>query len=140
MHASPRRTLALISALAFAGTPVIGQERAADLTTIFELGSLVSDLNGDSVPDFVNASLVLGRSATTSETAAAAEIWARLGFETMALDLPVARGIGNGIPIVIGRAAWPRRAWPRPASIRPHSPPAWARSGFGKCTGAVGSS
>ena len=103
MHASPRRTLALISALAFAGTPVIGQERTADLTTIFELGSLVSDLNGDSVPDFVNASLVLGRSATTSETAAAAEIWARLGFETMALDLPVARGIGDGIPIVIGR-------------------------------------
>jgi hypothetical protein len=28
-------------------------------------------------------------------TAAAAEIAARLGFETMAMDLPIARGVGG---------------------------------------------
>ena len=30
-----------------------------DLATLFELGALVQDTNGDSVPDFVNATLVL---------------------------------------------------------------------------------
>jgi hypothetical protein len=39
------------------------------------------------------------------ETAAATEIAARLGFETMALDLPLARGVmQQGVPIVIGRS------------------------------------
>ena len=75
-----------------------------DLATMFELGSLVLDTNGDSVPDRVNASLVLGDSPSVTATAAAAEIAARLGFETMAMDLPIARGVaGDAIPIVIGR-------------------------------------
>ena len=38
------------------------QERL-DLATMFELGNLVLDTNGDSVPDLVNASLVLGAAA-----------------------------------------------------------------------------
>ena len=75
-----------------------------DLATMFELGNLVLDTNGDSVPDRVNASLVLGDSPSVTATAAAAEIAARLGFETMAMDLPIARGVaGDAIPIVIGR-------------------------------------
>ena len=75
-----------------------------DLATMFELGNLVLDTNGDSVPDLVNASLVLGDSPSVTVTAAAAEIAARLGFETMAMDLPIARGVAeNAIPIVIGR-------------------------------------
>ena len=75
-----------------------------DLATMFELGNLVLDTNGDSVPDRVNASLVLGDSPSVMATAAAAEIAARLGFETMAMDLPIARGVGgDAIPIVIGR-------------------------------------
>src|SRR3970040_246001 len=63
-----------------------------DLATLFELGRLVLDTNGDSVPDLVNATLVLGAAPTATETAAAAEISARLGFQTMAMDLPLARG------------------------------------------------
>ena len=75
-----------------------------DLTTLFDIGALVLDTNGDSVPDFVNASLVTGDPASPAELRAAAEIAARLGFETMAMDLPIARGSdGDGIPIVIGR-------------------------------------
>ena len=62
---------------------------------MFELGNLVLDTNGDSVPDRVNASLVLGDSPSVMATAAAAEIAARLGFETMAMDLPIARGVGG---------------------------------------------
>ena len=75
-----------------------------DLATMFELGNLVVDTNGDSIPDLVNATLVLGDSPSVAATAAAAEIAARLGFETMAMDLPIARGVaGDEIPIVIGR-------------------------------------
>ena len=75
-----------------------------DLTTLFEIGGLVLDTNGDEVPDFVNASLVTGESPTPAETRAAAEIAARLGFETMALDLPVARGTAaEGVLVVVGR-------------------------------------
>jgi hypothetical protein len=74
-----------------------------DLATLFELGRLVLDTNGDSVPDLVNATLVLGAAPTATETAAAAEISARLGFETMAMDLPLARGVAGGMPIVVGR-------------------------------------
>ena len=76
-----------------------------DLTTLFEIGGLVLDTNGDEVPDFVNASLVTGEMPTPAETRAAAEIAARLGFETMALDLPVARGTAvEGVRVVVGRS------------------------------------
>ncbi len=77
---------------------------SGDLTTLFEVGGLVLDTNGDAVPDFVNASLVTGATPTPAETRAAAEIAARLGFETMALDLPLARGAeAEGVRVVVGR-------------------------------------
>jgi Zinc carboxypeptidase len=81
------------------------QEMPQDLATLFELGQLVVDTNGDSVPDLVNASLVLGPSPSVAEVTAATEIAGRLGFETMAMNLPIARGVGTGavIPIVVGR-------------------------------------
>jgi len=98
-------TLAAATALLLA-MPASGaaQQSTSDLTTIFNLGSLIGDTNGDSVPDFVNASLLLGAAPTTAEIAAATEIAARLGFETMALDLPIARGTAGLLPIVIGRS------------------------------------
>jgi hypothetical protein len=72
--------------------------------TIFDLGRMVADTNGDAVPDFVQASLVIGTTPSAAELSAAAEISARLGFETMAMDLPIARGDSELIPIVIGRS------------------------------------
>jgi hypothetical protein len=96
-----RACVASVALLSIVPLHVTAQQN--DLTTIFDLGSLLSDNNGDSVPDLINASLLLGDPATSVEHAAAAEISARLGFETMALDLPLARGVGDGIPIVIGR-------------------------------------
>ncbi len=76
-----------------------------DLTRLFEVGGLVLDTNGDQVPDFVDASLVTGAAPTPAETRAAAEIAARLGFETMALDLPLARGMeAEGVRVVVGRS------------------------------------
>ena len=100
---SPRRSaLTTLSLLVLAAVPASAQ--TPDLATMFDLGNLVLDTNGDSVPDLVAASLVLGDAASTSEIAAAAEISARLGFETMAMDLPLARGDGGTMPIVIGRS------------------------------------
>ena len=81
------------------------QTTRMDLATLYDLGNLVVDTNADSVPDLVNASLILGETPSSSETAAAAEISARLGFETMAMNLPIQRGISaEGILIVIGRS------------------------------------
>ena len=100
----------MAAAAFWAGAPRSGSAQApgvslpGDLTTLFEIGGLVLDTNGDQVPDFVNASLVTGETPTPAETRAAAEISARLGFETMALDLPVARGTAaEGVLIVVGR-------------------------------------
>src|SRR5690349_3572372 len=81
------------------------QQASPDLASLFELGRLVLDTNGDSVPDLLNVSFVLGPAPSVVETSAATEIAARLGFETMALDLPLARGVPDSvIPIVIGRS------------------------------------
>lgn len=59
------------------------------LTGLYEAGSAVADENGDGVPDRLLARLVLAEAPSAAEVAAAAEIAARLGFETMALDLPL---------------------------------------------------
>ena len=59
------------------------------LATLYELGGAVADTNGDGVADRLRARVVLGDSPSAAEVAAAADIAARLGFETMALDLPL---------------------------------------------------
>ena len=77
-----------------------------DLTTLFDFGHLLLDENGDSVPDRLGATLVLAPEPTTAERVAAAEIAARLGFETTALDLPLRRGVRPGqVGILIGHGA-----------------------------------
>ncbi len=77
-----------------------------DLANLFAAGNLVLDENGDGIPDRLGASFVLAEDATPGERAAAAEIAARLGFETMALDLPVERGMRPGkIGVLVGQSA-----------------------------------
>ena len=85
-------------------------------------GNLLLDENEDGVPDRLGAAFVMASEPSGAERMAAAEIAARLGFETMALDLPLARraGLGRedgaqggagsgegglGVRIVIGRRA-----------------------------------
>ena len=93
-----------------------------DLATLFDFGHLLLDENGDSVPDRLGATLVLAPEPTTAERVAAAEIAARLGFETMALDLPLRRGFRPGqVGILIGhRALQPLGAFAR-GLRHPHS-------------------
>ena len=99
--------LAMLFALAAPPTPATAQDAPGrdplDLATLFEPGNLVLDENGDGAPDRLGATLILAPDPTDAERAAAAEITARLGFETMALDLPIRRGPRPGrVGILIG--------------------------------------
>ncbi len=62
-------------------------EPARDLTSAFTPGWLVDDRNGDEVIDFVDARIVIAVSPSPADVAAAANVGARLGWETSALDL-----------------------------------------------------
>lgn len=81
-----------------------------DLATLFDHvpggGALLRDENRDGVPDRLGAAFLLPADPTGAELAAAAEIAARLGFETMALDLPLARSTQqDGVAVVVGGRA-----------------------------------
>src|SRR5689334_17603418 len=72
----------------------IGRSAPADvaplsLSDFFKTGIVFQDRNGDGVVDFVDAHVVLADGATAAETAAAADVAARLGYETTAMNLPV---------------------------------------------------
>src|SRR5206468_5425003 len=79
--------------------------RTAEDTTVMSLseffapGIVFQDRNGDGAVDFVNARIVLPEHPTAGELAAAADVAARLGFETSAMDLPLdARPARSGNP------------------------------------------
>ncbi len=107
MKATGRRFLPVVPTLAaaLAIPAAAASQQTPDLATLFELGTLVLDTNGDSVPDLVNAALVLGEDPSPGVLAAAAEIAARLGFETMAMELPLFRDLEGGqVGVVVGRS------------------------------------
>ena len=64
---------------------------AASLSEFFAPGIVFQDRNSDGAVDFVDARLVLGEQPSSAELAAAADIAARLGFETSAMDIPMVR-------------------------------------------------
>src|SRR5262245_14642514 len=83
-----------------------------DLIALFGARGLTRDANGDGIADTVAARLVLPDTPTLEDSTAAANLAARLGFETSALSLPLAvresavqQAAGLEIPIVIGRGA-----------------------------------
>ena len=79
-----------------------------DLSTFFKVGLVVQDRNGDSFADFANARFVLPSSPTEGQIVAAANIAARIGLETTAMDIPVGRGAtGAGVAISITTATGP---------------------------------
>ena len=82
------------------------------LETVFDRGAVFQDRNGDEVTDFVSARFVLGESPTASDVSAAANVAARFGFESMALDLPLgdAAPDATGMTIVAIGAAGVARA------------------------------
>ena len=56
-------------------------------------GDIFQDRNGDGVIDYVNAKIYVADNPTPAELRGAANVAARLAFETLSLDLP------NGFPI-----------------------------------------
>lgn len=90
--------------------PVPGTAAAWDLTQVFLPGALFQDRNGDGVVDFVTARLVVGTDPTASDVAAAADVAARLGFETAAMNLPLVTPAAapGTVPLVVGAAGLAR--------------------------------
>ena len=96
------------------------EEASPGLESIFEPGLLIQDRNQDDVVDFVDVSFLLSDNPSASDVAAAADIAARLGFETMAMNLPVARGEDAAVTVVVGAEAVARlEAEPDVAELAP---------------------
>lgn len=90
------RSAALVCALAGivvlapgAATHIAGQAGSAGLESVFEPGGMLQDRNGDGVIDALSVRIALDEQPSAARIAAAADVAARLGFETSALDLPL---------------------------------------------------
>src|SRR5882672_351473 len=84
----------VVFVLLVAGVDAIGRTAPAEISTaaladFFKPGVVFQDRNGDGAVDFVDARIVLLEHPTSAELAAAADIAARLGFETSAMNLPL---------------------------------------------------
>ncbi len=90
--------LNLVAALAAGQT-----DARLSLASLYVPGAALEDTNDDGVADRVRARIVLADDASGAEVAAAAEIAARLGLETVAMDLPL--GGESGFAIAIGSGA-----------------------------------
>jgi hypothetical protein len=108
-----RAGLALAAWLALLQSPVAytqNGEATLDLATFFTLSNgLVRDTNGDQIADDVAARVIVAAAPSRDDSAAAANIAARLGFETSALSLPlilrdndVSQASKIAIPILLG--------------------------------------
>ncbi|MCI0433304.1 MAG: hypothetical protein L0271_06615, partial [Gemmatimonadetes bacterium] len=69
-----------------------------DLRNVFSAGWLIEDRNGDDVIDFVRGRIVLPAAATVADLVVAANIAARLGYETSGTDLDIATTDAGGPP------------------------------------------
>ncbi len=92
------------------GTGATAQEpETSGLEAVFSPGLILQDRNGDGVIDFIDAAIVVGESPTVGDIAAAADVAARLGYETMAMDIPLgSTEESSGPAILVGSAALAR--------------------------------
>jgi hypothetical protein len=89
---------------------LLGPAVLRDLRSLLDTGVVLQDRNGDGVVDFVDVSILLPPASGEAEVAAAANIAARLGFETGAMNLGLAvpaqaRGAYPGPVILVGAGA-----------------------------------
>ena len=95
---------------------------SADLAAIFSPGDVLQDRNGDGFVDFINARIVLGDRPGAADVSAAADVAARFGFETLAMDLPVlspADDVRGATPFIIGADGARRMGVALPAAAMP---------------------
>ena len=55
--------------------------------SFFSPGTVLQDLNGDGITDWVNLRIIVPENASVAEIGAASELSARLGYETTAMEL-----------------------------------------------------
>src|SRR5438876_6016546 len=80
------------------------------LDTLFTAGALLDDRDGDGLPDALHARIVIGSQAQLPEHLAAVDLAARLGFASLALELPLVCPDcdplpASIIPLFVGRPA-----------------------------------
>jgi len=111
----PAHTASLKAAVAQEGAGAAGR----GLESLFDDGFLLQDRNGDGHLDFVSTCLALPPAASDAEVVAAANITARLGFETASMDVPVRRATAAadcGLPVLaVGTGAFSDST--RPAAL-----------------------
>jgi len=109
------RAAVVVCVVALAGAGPVGQAPApaiGGLPAFFQSGGAWQDRNHDDVIDFVDARLMLGSAPDDDELAAAADVAARLGYETSAMNLPVVTESAAGTPIAVGRSGLARAGLP----------------------------
>src|SRR5579862_6818360 len=82
---------------------------SSHLTDPFDAGWMVADTNGDGIVDYVPGKIVVPTNPTAAQSAAAADIAARVGFATTGFTPPIvisaAEDRNDGPRIYIGRPA-----------------------------------
>src|ERR1700728_542938 len=97
------------------GTDAFAQQAGPEtpIENVFQLGLIVQDTNGDQLADVVCGHVVVASSPTAAENTAAANLAARIGYETTALTLPIVvqGSVQPGKGCVAGKASlWVGRA------------------------------
>src|SRR5687768_14601768 len=105
--ATPLRAAVSVLLLAAASGSSASAQAAGDLRSVLATGSILQDRNQDSHHDFVRARLVLPANASASEIAAGANIAARLGYETTALNLCMSATADGAAPVIAIKRARP---------------------------------
>ena len=112
----PTRLLLALSAIALIAPLAVAERRAQTpeapfgVADFFRPGRVFQDRNNDGVTDFVDARIALPETPADAEVAAAANVAARLGFETTAINLPLTARSGasdaaGAVTIYIGSKA-----------------------------------
>jgi len=65
------------------------EEKETFLENPFQLGMFLQDSNGDSIADLVCGHIIVSENPTAADNAAAANLAARIGYETSAMTLPI---------------------------------------------------
>ena len=89
-----RLTLAIVATGSLEGGAVQPADpplAPVQLSDFFKPGAALQDRNGDGIIDFVDARVALAEHPSAADLAAAADVAARMGFETSAMNLPFVR-------------------------------------------------
>jgi hypothetical protein len=104
-------------------TPPPSTEFVNPLEHAFEKGWMLEDTNGDNFADFLRGHIIVPAEPTAAENAAAANLAARLGYETTGLTMPVveiateAAGAMNGSRIFVDSGSMPPSVFSDLASV-----------------------